>query len=637
MDGADVVLTSRSGKELRVPKAKLSQLDQRLADQLNATASNSVKSVNEVKARIASERFAKDVVTFLEGIFASKQVSPEIKTFVQDSLPEWQKLAADGAILYGGRWTRANEIAKIQREAAELMAQAVTMISIGNHVLARETLLKASKVDPEGIQADFTLGMLHSLVGGHPDEARTRFLVCLKRLEAIGKHRTALQNANLRAALNNIAITEVRVSKTSSAIARWTEAVEQGNVAPEIVQNIGRLSDLAAANYFVKIPSSTQKTVGLLYAKAATENSAREYDPSTGWLYIPCLCEAPTVHENEATPQKGLSSSNKKPSAGIQQLRVFASGSGFAVTDDLVVTNRHVAEGAHSFQLGDGNQSNRNRLSGELVAISKKHDLALIRFPGLKAPPLELCHELPRLAADVRVLGFPESKVLGDNLKVTAGSIAGLPQATSHNELHKMILLDAVANPGNSGGPVIDADGRVVGALTLGINLEQAYTAAVPAEDIRVFLAQHIENPQGPNHRLRDGNEGAAAKWEDIVEIAAKSTFQVLVLGGAQPVSWADEKESPQDAEKPKRPTGWNGLEDPWCMYCNGLSHIACPVRGCKLGVIVSRRQEITATPNGPISKWLPHQTPCKNCNGSGRVPCPDCRNGFDPRVKSTR
>lgn len=631
LEGDAVVLQSRDGKTIKIPRSKLCAQDQRYCQERGTTAPSTPSSSAELNKAIDELRTASDVVLMLEDAASSKGVSKAVADAASALLPEWKKRATEGAINYGGKWMSGEQIAAAKQEADDLMAQATKMIAIGNHALAREMLLKASKADGEGVQADFTLGMLHALIGGHPDEARTRFQVCVRRLERIGQHRTAMQNANLRAALNNIAITEVRANRASSAISRWGDVVAQGNVAPEIIQNIGRLSDLAAARDFVQVPQSTVKLVSTLYAKAASENSAREYDPSTGWLYIPYLCEAPPAPPKEPQPGKVTPVAKKNSVVGSQELRVFASGSGFAVTDELIITNRHVAEGAHAFKLGNTERSAPANLSGELIAVSKTHDLALLRFPGLKAPPIKLRDELPRLAADVRVLGFPESDFLGDSLKVTAGSIAGLPQPNAVKELHRMILLDAVANPGNSGGPVIDSDGRVVGALTLGINLQQSYTAAVPAEDIRTFIREHVSDFSSAD--AGSPNSGSSA-WEDTVDTASKSTFQVLVLGSPQPASWVDDKGSTKDPERPKRPTGWNGLEDPWCMHCSGLGHISCSIRGCRLGVIVGRRQEVIATPNGPLSRWVPTQNRCDNCNGSGRVACPHCQNGFDPAIR---
>jgi hypothetical protein len=65
-------------------------------------------------------------------------------------------------------------------------------------------------------------------------------------------------------------------------------------------------------------------------------------------------------------------------------------------------------------------------------------------------------------------------------------------------------------------------------------------------------------------------------------------------------------------------------------MNCNGLSHLECPARNCRSGVVVGRKAEFLASPQGPVRRWVPTQSRCSTCGGTGRVSCPYCSNGFD-------
>ncbi len=643
VSAADGIVTLRAadGKMMRVPEERLCADDKALIAALHRQANagpdaeENAIDLAELQAAIEDQRRAQDVVSMYEAYLAQGGISAEDRAVAETELRRWQALAADNAIHYGGEWRTQDAVDKLREGAQILIDQSFRHIEVGNDALARETLLKASKIDPEGVRADFALGLLHALVGGHPDDARKHFLVCIRRLEEVGEHRTSMQTANFVAAMNNAAIAEVRIKANGSALKRWRTAVESGKVPPELVQNVGRFSDLAAAQEFVTVSVPTMKAIGELYATAAGENASRPYDASIGWLYMPHVSDA-KKNENDA---KGKNPDNENAprlprKLGESELKVCATGSGFAIGADLIVTNRHVAEGAQGFGL-HGEGPHLAELSGEVVALCDEADLALLKFPGLRAIPLLMPTELPRLSASIRVLGYPETQLLGNSLKVTAGSVAGLPSRDGDAEIAQMLLLDAIANPGNSGGPVINARGEAVGVLTLGVKVSQQYTAAVPATIVRNFL-----DAQGVNVKAGDGTLEASAiggevEWEEVVARAAPATFQILVLGSPERIAWAGRQGAPDDQERPKPPAKWNGLEDRWCMHCNGLAHVACPNRACRAGAIVYREREIIDIPGGrPIQRWATRQRDCGTCGGDGRVSCPYCAGGFDPRLR---
>lgn len=635
--GDVVYLKSEAGKELSISIAQLGEADRAFLAGLNDASERpaieaSMKTIADLKAAVERQRLAAEVLQLYRQFISAAGVATGDLAAAKEDLPRWEGLAAKNAKRYGDTWSSDEEIVAMQAEASKLMIQAMHLIDVGNDEIARQTLLKASKADPEGVQADFTLGLLHALVGGHPEEARKHFLVCIRRLDAVGERRTSLQNSHLAAAMNNAAIAEVRMRSTGAALKRWRTVVEAGVVPPELIQNLGRFSDLAADDFFVKASPATSKAISELYAAAASAHTSRPYNAHVGWLYIPYL----STGEKDDAPDETQDSAAKprRPETfGMGKLTVFGSGSGFAIAPDLVVTNRHVAEDADGFGIHQDGKDLTSR-SGEVVALSDQLDLAVLRFTGLGATPIELSPETPRLAAAVRVLGFPETDVLGNNLKVTSGSIAGLPAAGvgGSTKVGSMLLLDATANHGNSGGPVIDASGRVVGVLTLGIKVEQAYTAAIPAQELREFL-ESINIGFSPKdvQSLDDVASAGDQAWEDVVAAASQSTFQILIMGTPARAAWAQRPDQGSSEDRPRRPPQWNGLEDRWCMGCNGVAHVSCLERACKAGALVYRQQEILRTNGGrDVSRWVTKTKRCGTCGGDGQVACPHCSGGFD-------
>src|SRR5262249_11018463 len=143
----------------------------------------------------------------------------------------------------------------------------------------------------------------------------------------------------------------------------------------------------------------------------------------------------------------GAAGKNAEP-ARVDGLIVVGSASGYAIAPQFIVTNYHVVEHGDQFLI-----SHRDTLKtaevATVVATSKEKDLALLKCEKAKFAPLQFAGQLPRLASDLVVCGYPESGVLGDDLKVTRGSVVAHPNREAVDNL----MYDAVTNPGNSGGP----------------------------------------------------------------------------------------------------------------------------------------------------------------------------------------
>jgi serine protease Do len=132
-------------------------------------------------------------------------------------------------------------------------------------------------------------------------------------------------------------------------------------------------------------------------------------------------------------------------------------GSGFFISPELVVTNAHVlCPPGETIKVGLSNESS---WSGEVVHRDSTLDLALVRAAGANASPLPLGDVGDVAAGDrVMIVGSP----VGLDFTVQEGSLSSL-QRSANGVAY--LQLDAKVSPGNSGGPVIDAQGRVVGVV----------------------------------------------------------------------------------------------------------------------------------------------------------------------------
>ena len=155
----------------------------------------------------------------------------------------------------------------------------------------------------------------------------------------------------------------------------------------------------------------------------------------------------------------------------------LSGGTGFFVAPDgVVVTNYHVIEDAKKIALFRPTQDKTasERYPAEVFWHSKEYDLALLRSPDLKGPSLPLSSLLPLKGAPVVAIGFPgaaDAVIDGDGhfteSTITKGIVGRvLPSSWGDGGRFNIVQHSAQINSGNSGGPLLDACGRVVGVNT---------------------------------------------------------------------------------------------------------------------------------------------------------------------------
>ncbi|MGE5572123.1 MAG: S1C family serine protease [Bacteroidota bacterium] len=165
------------------------------------------------------------------------------------------------------------------------------------------------------------------------------------------------------------------------------------------------------------------------------------------------------------------------PSGGTQEMTVPAIGSGFIVrSDGYVLTNNHVIEGAKEIvvTLADG-----RKLSGKVMGRDPRYDLAVVKIDATKLPSVELGDSDRIRPGDFAIaIGNP----YGLQHTVTAGIISGLARSIDGDPKEPGIYIqtDAAINRGNSGGPLINIDGQVVGINTAIIPQAQGIGFAIP-------------------------------------------------------------------------------------------------------------------------------------------------------------
>jgi putative serine protease PepD len=193
----------------------------------------------------------------------------------------------------------------------------------------------------------------------------------------------------------------------------------------------------------------------------------------------------PTVHATGASVRGGASTGTRREvastaltatqiyqrdSSGVVSIKAVTSegedsGTGIVLNDKgLILTNDHVVAGASSIVAGPGKSSNVTR-TATLVGEEAKQDLALIRIDpsGLSLHPLNLMSSSTVQVGDsVYAIGNP----YGLNETFTRGIVSALGReiaAPDGSKITGAIQTDAALNPGNSGGPLLNEQGEVIG------------------------------------------------------------------------------------------------------------------------------------------------------------------------------
>lgn len=217
-------------------------------------------------------------------------------------------------------------------------------------------------------------------------------------------------------------------------------------------------------------PAATaEDAIGQLKYKAAGSNA-------DAVVNIVCAAEGTTVSKNcwEAVICKGTlvkwdsaasTDSPRSSAAAPPGKSEESSGSGFFVNEfGQVVTNQHVVEGCANINV----VYQSNELPATIVASDKINDLAVLNVArSTKAAHLRLRDSSARLAEPVVAIGYPLHGLLSSSVGVATGSISSLSGLGSDS---RMVQISAPVQPGNSGGPLIDSKGSVLGVVASKLN-----------------------------------------------------------------------------------------------------------------------------------------------------------------------
>ncbi len=172
-----------------------------------------------------------------------------------------------------------------------------------------------------------------------------------------------------------------------------------------------------------------------------------------------------------------------------------SAGSGVVISKDgLILTNNHVIEGAQqiTIKFNDGRQA-----TAKLVGASPDNDIALVKAEEADTVPAKLgSSDSLRVGDDVVAIG--NALNLGGAPSVTRGIVSAKDRSlnTPTESLDHLIQTDAAINHGNSGGPLINANGEVVGVNTAIAETAQSIGFSIAIDSVKALI-KDLKNGKG--------------------------------------------------------------------------------------------------------------------------------------------
>jgi S1-C subfamily serine protease len=209
---------------------------------------------------------------------------------------------------------------------------------------------------------------------------------------------------------------------------------------------------------------------------------------------LPASIDTPGVRAAEAATSRVIASGCGGPGVAV-------AGSAWPVGDDLMLTNAHVVAGSYSEEVDTPAGA---ALQAHVVLFDPNRDVAILSVPGLSMRPLPIVSGNPPTGSPGAVVGYPG----GGAEQVTPAAVRGTIDASTWNIYYDSyvtrwtVVLDADVIPGDSGGPVVNLSGQVIGVTF-------AMSTTTPNEGYALATSEitdEIQAAQGRTRAVADGS-----------------------------------------------------------------------------------------------------------------------------------
>jgi S1-C subfamily serine protease len=211
------------------------------------------------------------------------------------------------------------------------------------------------------------------------------------------------------------------------------------------------------------------------------------------------------------------------PSSISSERVIKSSGTGFAISSNgVIATNYHVINDKKSIKVRGVNSDFGKSYNAKVILSDRNNDLALIQiddnnFTSLDIIPYKISMELSEVGENIFVLGYPLRATMGDEIKLTNGIISSRSGFQGDITTYQ---ISAPVQPGNSGGPLFNSKGNLIGIINSKHTRAENASYAIKINYL-TSLINLLPNP--PN--IEKGNALTGKTLSQQVEILKKFVF----------------------------------------------------------------------------------------------------------------
>ena len=221
----------------------------------------------------------------------------------------------------------------------------------------------------------------------------------------------------------------------------------------------------------------------------------------------------------------------EKPKPDLNKTYKVASGTGFYVSNaGHVITNDHVVDGCKDIKV----QSTGTDISTVILATDPKNDLALLKASHTPSMYFSISNNDPEELQDVIVAGYPFGDAFSSTIKFTQGVVSSL--AGIGND-YSQFQIDAAIQPGNSGGPIVDSYGNILGVAVAKLGLKKIMDdyGVVPENTNFGIKASAVRNLMvGNNVKVKSPQSKTVTTSEKVKSIKAATVHLTCWMTVAQ-------------------------------------------------------------------------------------------------------
>jgi S1-C subfamily serine protease len=234
--------------------------------------------------------------------------------------------------------------------------------------------------------------------------------------------------------------------------------------------------------------------------------------------------EAKRVNEYKREPLTDRGESRTED--GLED-KLRATGTGFFVTaDGVLVTSAHVVKGAKRISIRKGSQA----FEAEVIRADRANDIAILKTQGNFQPLPIASSKGTKLGESVFTVGFPNTQLQGLEPKLTRGEVNSL--AGIQDDL-RFFQVSVPVQPGNSGGPLLNSQGEVIGIITARLDDRTTLeaTGSLPQNVNYALKSSFLEAALDriPHAFKEAGGPSKTRPLEEVTKPALEATVLLLV------------------------------------------------------------------------------------------------------------